>query len=395
MTWGAFGARLQRPRVGKQTLGASEPEELAELRRRMADWTARGSVAGGVVLLARAGEVVFRETTGCLDRERRIPMRSDALFRLTSLTKPLTSAGFMMLAQAGRIGLGDAVEEYLPEFRGQRLWNGERPSRPITARDLLTHSAGLVDSIPPNFPWANSTLAEVAAEAGRQPLAFEPGSRWFYGNLGYITVGRLIEVLSGEPYAQYMERRLFGPLGMRDSFLQPPAREACRVARCYCADESGAVLPENVESVDRRRRFVSPTSDLCSTASDLMRFFEMMRRGGELDGRRVLTRETVAEMLSVSTGSWNAGFIPGFGYGLGFSLMREPAGVFHGHSAGTFGHGGAYQTHVWVEPERELTSIFLFQHRCEGPISAELAEFLELSRPAAEPTGAELAADCA
>jgi CubicO group peptidase (beta-lactamase class C family) len=344
----------------------------------MAEWAASGRASGVVAAIARRGDIVLRESTGYLDREKLVPIRPDTLFRVTSLTKSVTSAAFMTLVQEGRIRVEDEIQQFLPEFRGQRLWNGQLPARPITVRDVLTHCSGLVDSIPESFLTAAGSIAEVAAEAGRQALAFEPGSRWFYSNLGFITIGRLIETLSGGPYAEFVEHRLFRPLEMRDSFFRLPEKARSRVAVLY-SEEGDALVREGEELGGVKLNFVSPGNGLYTTAGDILSFFQMILNGGEWNGRRVLEPEAVSRMRTVETGLWNAGFVPGAAYGLGLSIVREPLDVFRGHSLGTFGHGGFYQTHAWVDPAKELVSVFFAQHHCVAPISPELGELIELA----------------
>ena len=309
-------------------------------------------------------------------------MREDTLFHVTSLTKPVTCAGIMTLVDEGRLALDDPLEKYVPAFARQRLWNGKPPASPITIRHLMTHMSGLLDSISPECLRSGFTLAELLAAAASQPLGFDPGTRWFYNNLGIVVAGGVIEAVAGESYGSFIGERIFRPLGMSNSFFRLPRSARARLAVHYAEEDRGLVRePENLLPEDAG--FVSPANALYSTAGDLARFLQMMLNQGELDGRRVLSKKSALSMTTSHTGAWEAGFVPGAGYGLGFSIVNHPTGVFRNYSRGSFGHGGNYQGHAWADPGKGLIVVVLFQHRCiDKPIGEELAELLGMAAAA-------------
>ncbi len=207
---------------------------LARIPARMQEFVDAGTAAGFVTLLARRGEIVQLGAVGLQDVESKTKMRADSIFQIASMTKPITAAGIMILADEGRLATADPVEKYLPEFRGQKMVverSGGRmvlgpPSRRITLHDLLTHTSGMPGGFPEGlreiFTARDRTLAEAVAVYSQQPLDFEPGTRWRYSNMGIATLGRIIEVVSGMRYENFLARRIFEPLGMKDSFFFPP-----------------------------------------------------------------------------------------------------------------------------------------------------------------------------
>src|SRR5258708_18859832 len=212
-----------------------DTDRLAKIPVRMKSFVDKGSIAGCVTLVSRHGAIVSLEAVGFTDLDHKKPMRTDAIFQIHSMTKPVTAAGIMLLIEQGKLALSDPVEKHLPEFRG--LWMIEsqeadktrslrRPARPITIRDLLTHTSGMSLNPPPGIGELHGalhkTLAEAVAFFSQQPLEFEPGSKWQYSNTGMATAGRIIEVLSGMPYEKFLEARIFRPLGLMDSYIYPP-----------------------------------------------------------------------------------------------------------------------------------------------------------------------------
>jgi CubicO group peptidase (beta-lactamase class C family) len=313
-----------------------------------------------VTLVARHGVIASLDAVGYQDLEKKRPMRTDSIFQIMSMTKPVTAVGIMMLMEEGRLALSDPVEKHLPEFRG--LWVIEsrdgnrartlrRPARLITVRDLLTHTSGMFPMPPAGVRDLLSTLDKSLAEAvaiySQQPLEFEPGTKWMYSNPGIATLGRIIEVVAGQPYERFMEERIFKPLGMKDSFYYPPADKLDRIAMVYKL-ERGKLLPGGPETLAgdpwqyrKGAKYPCPECGLYST------------------GRRLLARPSVEVMTALHTGDLEAGHSPGMGYGLAWAVVREPLGTLQLQSVGTYGHGGAFGTQGWVDPKRDLVEVFM------------------------------------
>jgi CubicO group peptidase (beta-lactamase class C family) len=366
--------------------GGMDAERLAQIKVRMQGFVDKGQIAGAVTLVARHGTIVQFEAVGYQEMEQRKPMRTDSIFQIMSMTKPITGLGIMMLVEEGKLSLNDPVERVLPEFKGQWMVAGketregkeflilQHPSRPIIIRDLMTHTSGVPDYPPAlegiyqkmHFP-----LSEVAAICSQQPLEFEPGSRWKYSNPGIAILGRLIEVASGEKYEKFMHDRLFSPLGMKDTFIFPPQEKIPRIAMVYQLKEgklekaSSATLAGDPWLFRKGARYPAPDFGLYSTASDLAALYQMLLNHGVGGGKRYLSPAGLAVMTSVHTGDIKAGWTPGDGYGLTWEVTREPLGTLRLNSIGTFGHGGAFGTEGWIDPTKDMFTILLIQ-RSEG-----------------------------
>jgi CubicO group peptidase (beta-lactamase class C family) len=276
-------------------LAGMNPERLARIPARMKEFVDAGKTAGIVTLVARHGHVASLDAVGFQDIAEKVPMRVDSIFRIMSVTKPITCAGVMVLVDEGRLSLLDPVERFIPEFKGLKVnpcgtrvgHNCElvEASRPINVLDLMTHTSGLGErgggrggvETPPN-----SRAEQIASAASRATLIFQPGTAWNYTNLGIAVLGRIIEVASGKAYDQFMAERIFEPLGMKDSFFDIPSDKANRVSTVYTF-EDGRLKPL-VRPTPAGARIASPDSGLLSTASDLARFNQMMLNKGVLNG---------------------------------------------------------------------------------------------------------------
>jgi CubicO group peptidase (beta-lactamase class C family) len=331
-------------------------------------------ISGSVTLVGRSDAVVSLEAVGRRSIEDDLPMRPDTLFRIASMTKPITAIGIMMLADQGKLAIDDPVEKYLPEFRGPMMVAGppgdtitlKKPARPITLGDLLTHTSGLPGKLPPGladlYDRRDRTLAEAALAFSQRPLDFEPGSRWAYSSPGIDTLGRVIEAAAGVSYERFLEERLFEPLGMADTTFYPAAAQVARTAVVY-ERRQGALRPVAAfrGGPPEGAKYPHPAGGLFSTAPDLARLYQMMLNGGTRAGRRYLSESSVAAMTRVQTGDLRAGFSEGIGFGLGWSVVRRPAGVTAMLSPGSYGHGGGYGTQCWIDPHRGLFTILLTQ----------------------------------
>jgi CubicO group peptidase (beta-lactamase class C family)/cephalosporin-C deacetylase-like acetyl esterase len=354
---------------------AAEPDraKLARIRSRMQAFVDDHAIAGAVTVVGTSKGIVSLEAVGRLRLENGEAMPKDALFRIASMTKPITAAGIMILADQGKLSVDDLVEKHLPEFRGQWLVAERgadrlvlrKPARPITLRDLLTHTSGL-SAYPRGlgdvYGKRDRTLAEAVLAVSQRPLQFAPGSRWAYCNSGIDTLGRIIEVVSGQDYETFLARRIFEPLGMKDTTFRPGKDQQRRLADLYGRRDGKLVPTPNVLiGPPTHARHPIPAGGLYSTGADLARFYRMMLQGGVLDGKRILSEASVKAMTSVQTGDLACGFTPGMGFGLGFGVIRKPQGVTAMLSPGTYGHGGAFGTQAWIDPKRDLFIVLLIQ----------------------------------
>ena len=353
------------PTLAKAGLDA---ERLARIQARMKQFVDKGTIPGAVTLVARHGEVAGVESIGWQDIEAKKPMRADTIFQIMSMTKPVTGAAIMMLVDEGRIALTDPVEKHLPEFRGQWMIDKregdlsrtmKKPGRPITIRDLMTHTSGLPGgSTDPAL--LRRTLAESVLWGSQQPLEFEPGTQWLYSNIGINTLGRIVEVVADRPYEQFIAERIFQPLGMKDSFFFPPAEKRERIAIPY-AYEGGKLKRADVDLYREGFKNPRPSGGMYSTAADMAAFYQMMLNGGAYGGKRFLSRAAVQTMTANHTGDMKAGHGPGLGFGLTWNVVREAMGTLALQSLGTYQHGGAFGTHGWVDPKKDLLGVFMIQ----------------------------------
>jgi CubicO group peptidase (beta-lactamase class C family) len=352
--------------------------QLARIGPVLREFVERGQMSGAVTLVMRRGALAHFEAAGWQDVEAKKPMQKDAIFQIMSMTKPFTGAAIMMLAEEGKLRLHDPVEDHLPEFRGQMVVvseeNGVRtlrkPSRPITIRDLMTHTSGLGPAAPgigDIMVRMDRTLAEACLIYSQQPLLFEPGTRWMYSNTGIAVLGRIIEVRSGMSFEKFLETRIFQPLGMTDTHVFLPAEKRARLAPVYTVKDGRLVkagpdiLGGDPLKFREGAKYSGPEHSLYSTAWDLAQFYQMMLNGGQWNGKRLLSSASVAMMTQVHTGNLTAGHNPGTGFGLTWEVTKDPAGTLTGQSIGTFGHGGAFGTYGWVDPQKQLVGVYLMQ----------------------------------
>jgi CubicO group peptidase (beta-lactamase class C family) len=363
-------------------------ERLTRIPVRMKEFVAAGKTAGVVTLVARHGRLARLDAVGYQDLESKTPMRSDSIFHLASVTKPVTCAGIMILVDEGRISLIDPVEKYLPEFKDLKLnpcgtlagynCTDVRPSRPVNILDLMTHTSGLPGSVQRETP--PKTLAERVAAVSRATLLFEPGTAWNYSNIGIAALGRVIEVVSGEPYDRFLSERIFEPLDMHDTFFFVPRNKADRVASVYTYEPTGLKRVPMAEP-----RFPSPEGGLLSTAPDMAKFHQMLLNKGTLNGKRILSAAAVEAMTTSYTGSMKAGFAPGVGHGFGFEVVREALGTFRYNSIGSYVKGGAYRTYGWVDPAKDMVGIIFMQRTNGGGDTAEeINSFMAMAAAAIE-----------
>ena len=345
------------------------------IRGSLEAFVREGSLSGAVAVLYQNDKILSEEVVGFRDLESNSPMQADCVFWIASMTKPITAMALMMLQDEGKLNIEDPVAKYLPEFKNQMLVkekSGDRvvlvkPARPVTIRDLLTHTSGLVGNSPLDGDSLDVlSLKEAVITYGLSPLQFEPGTKWSYCNPGINTLGRIVEVVSGEEYASFLQSRLLDPLGMKDTTFWPNENQLARLATSYqpAADGKGlepAKIKYLTEPYSNQKRAPLAAGGLFSTAADLLKLYTMLLDGGEAGGKRYLSPESLALMTTDHTGSLKSGFTDGMGMGLGFQVVREPVGVTAMLSKSTYGHGGAHGTQGWIDPEKKTIHILLIQ----------------------------------
>ncbi len=353
-------------------LSAQSASSFEAVAPAMQAFVNKGEAAGVVTLLATRDDVLHLAATGSSDLARSRKLRTDDIFWIASMSKPITAVAIAILADAGKISFDDPIHRYLPEFRDVQVANSSelvQPSHPITLREVLTHTSGLGE-LTERGP--HLTLAETSRQLAQRPLRFQPGSRWGYSTAGFDVLGRVVEVVAGVPFDEFLQKRVFDPLGMKDTSFWIRADAKARWARSYQWMAPEARLRETTISylyatdVDDRGRPPLGGAGLFSTAADLARFYQMVLNKGELRRRRILKPETVGEMIRKQTGDLAAR--PGMPWGLGFSVVEHPAAMDANKvlSPGSFGHGGAYSTQSWADPAKGLIWIVMFQRNGKG-----------------------------
>lgn len=322
-----------------------------------------GSTPGAVFLIGNKDKILDLKAVGHADLTTGQPLATDDVFAIASMSKPICATAVMMLVEAGKISVDDPVEKYLPEFKGQMIVDPKDPTRtphaplhPVTIRNLLTHTSGLPYSTPEEKPTLDGhTLHDAAVIYGHTPLQFEPGTRFFYSSAGINTAARIVEVVSGEPYEQFLQERLFTPLGMVDTTFWPTEAQLQRHPGFYKinATKTGLEATPSTRFIyplsDRLHRFPIPASGLFSTASDMYRFCRMIANDGTYDGKTYLTPDSIHEMTTRQTPATLKQSY-GFGWIVGPNFIE---------------HDGSYHTHMKICAQSNLILILLQQ--IEGP----------------------------
>ena len=373
-----------------ETVGLSSTR-LQRISKVMQGYVDQHKLAGLITMLARRGEVAHFECFGMMDIEAGKPMQPDTIFRLHSMTKPVTSVAVMMLYEAGHFQLYDNVSKYIPEFKGVKVFSKMTPSgmelvepeREITVQDLLRHTSGITYDFLDQTPvgdlyrqadiWQSGNLREFVQKLARLPLADHPGTRWQYG-MSFDVLGYLVEVLSGMSFDTFLEEQIFKPLGMVDTAFYVPPEKLDRFSAVYGPAEEGVGL--KLLDEPRTSAFLKPPSTpwggggLVGTASDYMRFAQMLLNGGVLEGARFLGRKTVELMTTNHLPQQLLPFFAtqdlkvqteGLGYGLGVDVLMDIAQAHATGSVGSFGWGGAASTHFRVDPKEELIGLIMAQ----------------------------------
>ncbi|GAB5498635.1 MAG: serine hydrolase domain-containing protein [Pseudohongiellaceae bacterium] len=375
------------PMADPESVGMSS-ERLARIAPAMQQYIDDQLVPGVVTLVARKGKVVHFETHGYMDVDSGKPMRPDAIFRIASMTKPITSVALMMLWEEGAFQLRDPVSKFIPGFANPQVSTTADASgnsgnlipanREPTIRDMLTHTAGMANSYIGNSRYYSSqsgvqpddTLASYIDRLAAMPLNYHPGEAWQYSAATDV-VGRLVEVISGDTLADFMEARIFSPLGMNDTHFYLDDDKGGRLMSQYTPGPNNNQImlqdPGNSESrwiSSENKRVFRGAGGLVSTPHDYLRFQQAMLNGGELDGVRLLSPNTLDLMMSNHTGDlplWLPG--PGFGFGLGWAVVEDRGAAATPLSEGSAYWGGAYCTIAWIDREQELIGILMTQVR--------------------------------
>jgi CubicO group peptidase (beta-lactamase class C family) len=360
-------------------------------------------ISGAVTMVSRRGRIAHFEAQGLMDLESKTPMRKDAIFRMASMSKPVTGVAILMLMEEGKLRLGDPVSRFIPEFKSTKVAiarplppgpppaPGQPPREPeiytvpadreITIRDLLTHTSGLESGgagaregarIAPRD--TKKALAEYVPQLGAVPVDFQPGTKWQYSPLaGIETLGRIVEITSGQTFDRFLKDRIFDPLGMKDTAFFPTDDRASRVVTLYRRASMGLERTETPGWLATRTLF-SGGGGLWSTADDYMQFAQMLVNGGVLNGQRLLSPRTIDLMASNHVGDLYTGIgqrLQGMGFGLTVEVVMDNVAAGRRESSGSFGWDGAFGTHFWVDRKEQLVGLLMIQE----PVGALSRDF--------------------
>jgi CubicO group peptidase (beta-lactamase class C family) len=394
------------PGVKPEDVGLSS-ERLQRINQMIARRISAGDIAGAVTIVARKGKVAHLSAQGVMDLESKQPMTPAAMFRIASMTKPVVGVAIMMMVEEGKLHLNDPVSRYIPEFRAMKVGVAQPPGLPagggqpaagrgvepllqfytvpaqreITIKDLLTHVSGLGSG-----PMGNSGIEKVARKDGDKlsdyiprlggtALEFQPGSRWTYSpGAGFETLGRIVEITSGMPLDQFLRTRIFDPLGMKDIGFWPTDGQWPRVATVYARSATGLLKTPMPNDTLGRNVYFRGSGGLFSTAEDYIPVGMMLANGGELNGKRLLSRKTVEMMTAAHVPDTLPGRPAGEGYGLSVRVVTNHAARGTMLSDGTFGWTGAQGSHFFVDPKEQLVGVLMVQ----TPIQEVQREFEDL-----------------
>lgn len=389
------------PTVTPETLGFAS-SRLARLDRTLTAYIEEEKLAGMIMVVARHGQIAYGKPTGWMDREAETPMAMDTIFRIFSMSKIITSVAALMLYEEGHFQLTDPVADYIPGFGEVKVLveteDGEtelvEPEQPIAIWHLLTHTAGLtygsgetpVDALyrDAQILRLDEPLDEKMARLAELPLRTHPGATWHY-SIATDVVGHLVQVVAGMPFETFLAERIFEPLGMADTAFYVPAEKQDRLARVYVpveqdeASPNGGIQPMTLSEDDPYHAwatmaeppaFPSGGGGLVASTEDYLRFAEMLRRRGEMDGVRLLGRKTVDLMtMNHLTPEMRPAHDPKMGFGLGVSVTLDVAQTRNLGSVGNFGWSGAASTHVWIDPQEDLVGLLMVQFMPNGQYS--------------------------
>ena len=358
-------------------------ERLGRITTVMQEYIDEEKLPGMITMVARHGRIVHSETCGIMDADK--PMQPDAIFRIASMTKPVTSVAAMILYEEGYFGLDDPVADYIPEFRDLKVYSSididgvhtVDPVRPMTIRDLLTHTSGLsgvgadspVDSMYAAADLSGGTLKDMVQKLSGIPLLYQPGTTWNYSRSTDV-LGYLIEVVSGKPLDQFLRERIFIPLGMEDTDFHVPVGKLDRVGAVYAPDSAGVkiIMRPDTNSVSVAVKFLSGNGGLYSTATDYMIFSQMLLNRGKFNGVRILESKTVELMTSdqvsgvkMPDDEFFGPLMSGMGFGFGFAILEDNVKAGITGSEGSYWWSGSGNTYFYIDPHEELVMILMAQ----------------------------------
>lgn len=367
--WRAF---LQLALIGMSTITilAADPPKLDSIHDRMQAFVDDQEIAGAVTLVARHGQIVHLDAVGYANAETKTQMRTDSIFSIASMTKPVTAVAALILCEEGKLALDEPIAKHLPEFAVGR-------KAKITLRHLLTHTSGMAGN-----QQNMGALAETVNAFAKRPLAFEPGQDWVYSP-GLSVAGRLVEIASGKPFDVFLAERILQPLEMTDTTFSLSDAQVERLAQLHKETSDGKSLQvtDNWFLGPVEQRTPNPSGGLFSTARDMFRFWRMLLENGALEEVRILNEETVREMTQSQVGELKTGFVPGMTWGLGVGVVKTPEGITATLSPKSFGHGGVYGTQAWVDPKTETVYILLIQQ--VGLVNSDASKFRRAFQEAA------------
>jgi CubicO group peptidase (beta-lactamase class C family) len=379
----ALSATHDLPSASAESEGMST-ERLVQLRSGMKELVDQGRLAGVVTMVSRHGKVVEFDASGKRDIAASAPMQKDSIFRIYSMSKPITGVAMMILFEEGKWQLNDPVAKYIPEFAKLKVYSTDAnnnvvmkdQAHPVTMRELMSHSGGFtygffsntaVDKlqIEADLLNPNNTLDEFIKRAAKLPLNSQPGTEWHY-SISVDIQGYIVQKLSGMPFEEFLEKRIFKPLGMVDTAFYVPKEKLNRFAEFYSYDKDGKLQVVGVKDGLNHDFAAKPAlssggGGLVSTATDYMRFCQMLLNGGQLDGTRILSPLTV-ELMHTNVLAPNVPILaPGAGFGLDFAIYTDPAAAGGYYGKGSYWWGGAAGTWFWIDPVNDLIVLGMIQ----------------------------------
>ena len=380
--------------------GGFSSTRLARLDSGMKDWVKKNWVNGSVALIARKGRIVFFKSYGYNDLESKAPLEKTSIFRIASQTKAITTTAAMMLWEAGKFSLDDPVSKFIPSFANETVLENMNlkdttyttvpAKRAVTIRDLLTHTSGIgypgigsaeekalywKNRIPGGSGIHDQKLSDAMTRLGSLPLFFQPGEKWMYG-LNTDVLGYLVEIWSGMTLEDFFTKRIFRPLGMKDTYFNLPQEKGSRLVNFFQGDSTGKIVRQDrsfsgyldMKYPLQKTEYFSGGGGLCSTVYDYAVFLQMLLNGGEYNGIRLLARNTVRMMTTNQIGDLYVGLNgvkSELKFGLGFSIITEAGSRLGPSQAGTYAWGGVYSTTYWVDPKEEM--VVLLYRQMWGP----------------------------
>ena len=332
-----------------------------------------GQVSGAVTLVAHGGKVAHLGSVGLADIDSEKEMQTYKMFSIASMTKPVTATAVMILQDEGKLHIDDKISKYLPEYKNVKLKDGSIPDREITIRDAITHTSGLTGN-----QVFDSSLKDSVDQLATRALRFQPGTAWQYSP-GLNVAGRIVEIVAEKPFEDFVKERIFEPLQMNNTTFFPNEKQQARIATLYRMDDK----KKSLTAIDNRIvdpssvKSPNPSGGLFSTARDMYRFYQMILSGGQFRRTdRILSQQAVKQMTSPQTGDLATGFTAGNCWGLGWCVVREPQGVTETLSSGTFGHGGAFGTQGWVDPETDTIYVLMIQSYAFLSLNFTLSKYI-------------------